>query len=133
MSSGPDRPIDRTTIWPEGGCAARTKSLSSSGPRCCILGGTMELQPDVPIGGSPGPDDFPGLYRAALAAAAELERRGDRRAAVRLRREAADAYSVWDEQGRRRLLALIDGVRRSQSRGTSRPGPDRPPDARAGS
>lgn len=59
------------------------------------------------------PDDFPGLYRAALEAAADLERRGDRREAARLRREAVEAYSVWDEPSRRRLVALVDGARRS--------------------
>ncbi len=72
----------------------------------------MDAQPNRPAAMLPDPDDFPGLYRAVLDAAVELERRGERRAAARLRREAADAYSVWDEQGRRRLLALADVARR---------------------
>ena len=72
----------------------------------------MEPQANPLDGQQLRPDDFPGLYRAVLDAAAELERRGDRRAAARLRREAADAYRVWDEQGRRRLIALLAGIRR---------------------
>jgi hypothetical protein len=72
----------------------------------------MEPQANPLDGEQLRPDDFPGLYRAVLDAAAELERRGDRSAAARLRREAADAYSVWDEQGRRRLIALLTGTRR---------------------
>lgn len=67
----------------------------------------MEARPH-PGTASPSPDDFPGLYRAVLVAATELDRRGERRAAARLRREAAEAYSVWDEHGRRRLLALLE-------------------------
>lgn len=64
-----------------------------------------------PENASPSPDDFPGLYRAVLDAAAELDRRGARRASARLRREAAEAYAVWDEHGRRRLLALLESTR----------------------
>ncbi|HWP63916.1 MAG TPA: hypothetical protein VNO86_10645 [Candidatus Binatia bacterium] len=77
-----------------------------------MLEPTMEPQPSLPDGATLARDDFPGLYRAALEAAAELERRGDRRGAARIRREAAEAYAVWDEQGRRRLLALLDTPRR---------------------
>lgn len=72
----------------------------------------METQP-CPCSDPFLADDFPRLYRAALEAAADLERRGLRREAARLRREAAQAYSVWDEQSRRRLVALVDGARRS--------------------
>jgi hypothetical protein len=72
----------------------------------------MERQANPLDGEQLTSDDFPGLYRAVLDAATELERRGDRSAAARLRREAADAYSVWDEQGRRRLIALLTAIRR---------------------
>lgn len=65
------------------------------------------------------PDDFPSLYRAVLDAAAELDRRGERRAAARLRREAAEAYSTWDEDGRRRLLALLESSRTTGRASTS--------------
>lgn len=71
----------------------------------------MEPQPTLPDRATVALGDFPGLYRAALEAAAELERRGDRRGAARLRREAAEAYAVWDDQGHRRLVALIEAAR----------------------
>jgi hypothetical protein len=59
-------------------------------------------------------EDLPALYRAILDAVAELERRGSRSEAARIRSDATDAYSrSWDEGSRRRLDQLHLRVRRS--------------------
>lgn len=50
--------------------------------------------------------ELPGLYRAILDAVGELERRGERSRAGRIRAEASAAYSTWDEPNRRRLAQL---------------------------
>jgi hypothetical protein len=55
----------------------------------------------------PRAEDLPALYRAILDAVADLERRGRRVDARRIRSEATAAYSSsWDEAGRRRLEQL---------------------------
>jgi hypothetical protein len=55
----------------------------------------------------PPAESLPALYRAILDAVAELERRGRRTDAVRIRADAAAAYSTaWDDAGRRRLSQL---------------------------
>jgi hypothetical protein len=55
----------------------------------------------------PSAESLPALYRAILDVVAELERRGRRVDAVRIRADAAAAYSnAWDEPGRRRLSQL---------------------------
>jgi len=55
---------------------------------------------------SPTAEELPALYRSILDRVAQLERRGARREAVVARTAAARAYAVWNEGGRRRLLAL---------------------------
>lgn len=51
---------------------------------------------------------LPTLYRSILDGVARLERAGDRRAAGRIRHEAADAYSkAWDDRNRCRLEQLL--------------------------
>ncbi len=55
----------------------------------------------------PPAESLPALYRAILDVVAELERRGRRADAVRVRAEAAAVYSTaWDDAGRRRLTQL---------------------------
>jgi hypothetical protein len=50
---------------------------------------------------------LPGLYRAVLDAVADLERRGRRRDAARIRAEATKVYSTaWTPAAEHRLRAL---------------------------
>ena len=68
---------------------------------------------------------LPGLYRAVLDAVSDLEARGLRREAARIRSEATDTYSrAWNHGAARRLQILrdraariADGKRRNGSRG----------------
>lgn len=56
---------------------------------------------------APPAESLPALYRAILDAIADLERRGRRADALRIRAEAAAVYSTaWDDAGRRRLTQL---------------------------
>ena len=55
---------------------------------------------------------LPALYREILAAVTELEHRGRRAEALGARRRAAREYTTWDERAERRLLALLEDVRR---------------------
>lgn len=55
---------------------------------------------------------LPALYREILASVTELERLGRRAEALRARRRAAREYTTWDERAERRLLALLEDVRR---------------------
>jgi hypothetical protein len=78
-------------------------------------------------------DALPAKYRAILELAGELERRGRRDEGGRLRRDAADAYTVWDERGERRLDRLAaDANRKLLGATIGRPGrpTDAPPAAR---
>jgi len=51
---------------------------------------------------------LPAVYRAVLDRVSELERRGERGEAGRLRTEAIRAYSrAWDAEGRRRLESVL--------------------------
>jgi len=53
-------------------------------------------------------EELPALYRAILDSVARLETAGERRSAVRIRRDATAAYSrAWDARAQRRLLALL--------------------------
>ena len=80
--------------------AARTSSLSLPVTLAPILCRGMESI-------VPPAESLPALYRAILDMVAELERRGRRADAVRIRSQAAAAYSTaWDEAGRRRLTQL---------------------------
>lgn len=55
----------------------------------------------------PRAEDLPALYRAILDAVADLEHRGRRADAHRIRSAATAAYSAsWNEAGRRRLEQL---------------------------
>ena len=55
----------------------------------------------------PPAESLPALYRAILDVVAELERRGRRGDAVRIRADATAVYSdAWDDAGRRRLTQL---------------------------
>ena len=52
-------------------------------------------------------ESLPALYRAILDVVADLERRGRRGDAVRIRADAAAVYSrAWDDNGRRQLSQL---------------------------
>jgi hypothetical protein len=49
-------------------------------------------------------ESLPALYRAILDIVADLEHRGLRRDAIRIRADATAVYSTaWDERGQRRL------------------------------
>lgn len=61
-------------------------------------------------------EELPALYRAILDRVADLERAGERREAVAVRGEAVRAYAVWDDGGRRKLLALLRRIDRGPSR-----------------
>lgn len=51
---------------------------------------------------------LPSLYRAVLDSVAQIDARGQRPAAYRIRREATRIYSrAWDDRGRRELEALL--------------------------
>ncbi len=53
-------------------------------------------------------EELPALYRAVLDRIAALEASGQRRAAVRIRRDATRAYSrAWDARARRELESLL--------------------------
>lgn len=59
-------------------------------------------------------EELPGLYRTILERVAELEQRGARAEAARIRMAATDAYSgAWDETGRTRLIGLIQRADRA--------------------
>ena len=59
-------------------------------------------------GGLSPAEQLPAIYRAVLDSIAELERRGERLEASRLRTEAIRAYSrSWDLRGRRRLESIL--------------------------
>jgi hypothetical protein len=61
----------------------------------------------------PAPEQVPQLYRSALDLVHELEQRGARREAERLRRDAIAAYSAgWDEGGCRRLERIVETLQR---------------------
>ena len=58
-------------------------------------------------------EQLPAIYRAVLDSVAELERRGERLEASRVRSEAISAYSrSWDRAGRRRLLRILSSAQR---------------------
>ena len=64
--------------------------------------------PAAPDAGTSPAEELPGLYRAILERVAELEQRGQRPEATRIRLHATQTYSgAWDEAGRRGLLTLI--------------------------
>lgn len=87
----------------------------------------------------PPAESLPALYRAILDAVAELERRGRRADAVRIRAAATGAYSrAWDDSGRRRLEGLHHRAWRLIQQGADDPRSSgrqawrrRPADARA--
>jgi hypothetical protein len=59
-------------------------------------------------GGMSPAEELPRLYRAILDRVAELEGRGERAEADRIRRSATEHYSgAWDAAGRRGLVALL--------------------------
>lgn len=61
----------------------------------------------------PVSERLPRLYRAVLDAVAELEVRGRRDAAARIRSDATAAYSrAWNATAERRLMALETRARR---------------------
>lgn len=66
-------------------------------------------------------ETLPELYRAVLAAATELDRRGDRRTAGRVRTRAARAYAVWDDAAQHRLERLLEEARQRAHRQPQRP------------
>jgi hypothetical protein len=65
-------------------------------------------------GGLSPAEQLPAIYRAVLDRVAELERRGERLEASRLRTEAIRAYSrSWDLRGRRRLESILRRAERA--------------------
>lgn len=65
-------------------------------------------------GGLSPAEQLPAIYRAVLDSIAELERRGERFEASRLRTEAIRAYSrSWDLRGRRRLESILRRAERA--------------------
>jgi hypothetical protein len=65
-------------------------------------------------GGLSPAEQLPAIYRAVLDSIAELERRGERPEASRLRTEAIRAYSrSWDLRGRRRLESILRRAERA--------------------
>ena len=81
-----------------------------------LTGHTRRDQPRATIpnvehesqGGLSPAEQLPALYRAVLDHVAELEHRGERLEANRLRTEAIQAYSrSWDIRGRRRLESIL--------------------------
>lgn len=64
--------------------------------------------PAAPDASASPAEELPGLYRAILERVAELEQRGQRPEATRIRLDATQTYSgAWDQAGRRGLIALI--------------------------
>ncbi|HYM84756.1 MAG TPA: hypothetical protein VEY67_11455 [Candidatus Dormibacteraeota bacterium] len=55
---------------------------------------------------------LPVLYRRILDAATELEGRGQRAEALRIRRRAARHYMTWDERSERRLTGILEEASR---------------------
>jgi len=99
--------------------AERTSALSLLGEPDPILFGGMEST-------VPPAESLPALYRGILDLVAELERRGRRADAIRIRGAAAAAYSTaWDDARVRELTSLhtratrlLDGDERSARRST---------------
>ena len=53
-------------------------------------------------------EELPGLYRVILERVAELEQRGARKEAGRIRHKATETYSrAWDAAGRKSLVSLL--------------------------
>jgi hypothetical protein len=64
---------------------------------------------------------LPALYRSILEVIGELERRGDRAAAVRARAAATLAYRIWDDAAERRLTRLHSDLLRSTGMAAAAP------------
>jgi hypothetical protein len=59
---------------------------------------------------------LPALYRAILDRVAELEARGERIEAARVRADATRAYSrAWDDTARRRLESILRRTERGDA------------------
>lgn len=58
-------------------------------------------------------EELPALYRAILEGVARLEEIGARLEADSIRTAASRAYTVWDDDGRRRLVGLLRRVERN--------------------
>jgi hypothetical protein len=69
---------------------------------------TLPPDPSVSEPSASVAEDLPELYRDILDRVAELERRGARADAARIRSAATRAYSnAWDESARKVLTSLI--------------------------
>jgi hypothetical protein len=95
-----------------------TTTLYSGGAGATILPNVASL-PIVPAAGPPlvdgvlASEQVPQLFRVVLDLVVELEQRGGRRDAERMRREAIAAYSAgWDEASMRRLSRIVDALQR---------------------
>lgn len=64
---------------------------------------------------------LPELYRAILDAVGDLERRGARHDAARVRQAAVRAYRVWDERAEQRLTRILAEVAPEQAGSDRRP------------
>jgi hypothetical protein len=68
------------------------------------------------VDGINAPEHVPQLFRLVLDLVVELERKGGRREAGRMRSEAIAAYSAgWDEASRRRLERIVETLQRRLS------------------
>jgi hypothetical protein len=57
-------------------------------------------------------EELPALYRSVLEGVSHLELAGQRREAGAIRAAASRAYTVWNDDGRRRLIGLLRRVER---------------------
>jgi hypothetical protein len=88
---------------------ARRSRSGVSDPALVAAGPTLPRTGDElgSTGSTPPALQLPALYRRILDAIAVLERT-DRREAIRVRRRASSVYSgAWDDEGRRRLEAIL--------------------------
>ena len=68
-------------------------------------------------------EELPALYRAILEGVARLEAIGARLEAGAIRTAATRAYTVWDDDGRRRLVGLLRRVERNLATESPTPRP----------
>ncbi len=98
--------------WTIGGLARTTRLFPCLGHGPIVSLMETRTTPSQPVpeadSASTPAEELPGLYRTILERVAELELRGDRLEASRIRMAATETYSgSWDESGRSRLIHLV--------------------------